>query len=225
MQLLPHYTHIVNPKLKHTYLSFDDEGTLVIRSPKVSRNYIERLLLKKSAWINRSREKLLQKKGKRLQFRGEEKLYFLGQPYALDLVPRDKAGTTLAFDNRQQFRLYYRQYDTARFQAHVDRFYRKEAEAFIPPLVEKYAQQMALSPSGIRFRKTKRQWGSCSGKDILSFNTMLMKLPSEAIEYVIVHELAHIRHKHHQKAFWELVGKHIPDYQRKIAILKSYTTY
>ena len=224
MQLLPHYTHIVNPRLKHTYLSFDDEGTLVIRSPKVSQNYIEQLLLKKSAWINRSREKLLQKKGKRLQFRGEEQLYYLGQPYVLNLTQNDKPGTKLVFD-RQHFQLCYQAYDTARFQTHIDRFYKKQAEVFIPPLVEKYAQQMALSPSEIRFRKTKRQWGSCSGKNVLSFNSMLMKLPPEAIEYVIVHELAHIRHKHHQKAFWELVAKYIPDYQKKIAILKSYTTH
>jgi len=62
MQILPRYTHIVNKHLKHTYLSFDEEANLVIKSPKVSQRYIEQLLLKRSAWINRSREKILQKK-------------------------------------------------------------------------------------------------------------------------------------------------------------------
>jgi predicted metal-dependent hydrolase len=83
---------------------------------------------------------------------------------------------------------------------------------------------MQLFPEAIRFRKTKRQWGSCSGKNVLSFNTMLMKLPEEVIAYVVVHELAHIAHKHHQRSFWKLVGQHMPDYEAHIAELHTYTT-
>ena len=66
MSLLPQYTHIVNPKLKHIYLTFDDEGNLVIKSPKVSQKKIEQLILKKTSWINHSREKIQKKKGKAL---------------------------------------------------------------------------------------------------------------------------------------------------------------
>ena len=76
MDLLPRYTHIVNNRLKHTYLTFDEEGNLVIKSPKVSQAYIEKLLLKKSSWIRRSKEKLLQKKGRTLDFSKEMSLYF-----------------------------------------------------------------------------------------------------------------------------------------------------
>ena len=83
---------------------------------------------------------------------------------------------------------------------------------------------MALVPTNIRFRKTKRQWGSCSGKNVLSFNTMLMKLPLSVIQYIIVHELAHIKHKHHQKSFWKLVEEHLPDYRQRVAELHTYTT-
>jgi len=83
---------------------------------------------------------------------------------------------------------------------------------------------MSLSPTDVRFRKTKRQWGSCSGKNVLSFNTMMMKLPHDVIEYIVIHELAHIRHKHHQKDFWQLVEQHLPDYKKKVKELKKYTT-
>jgi len=223
MPLLPHYTHIVNPKLKHTYLSFDDEGTLLIKSPGVSNRCIEQLLLKKSAWINRSREKLLQKKGKRATFHGDDVLYYLGSPYTLKLEKSGAKRARLTFGHNG-FLLDYGHYDETVFQKQIDNFYKTQAQAFIPPLVESHARDMGLLPSKIRFRKAKRQWGSCSGKNVLSFNTMLMKLPPEAIAYVIVHELAHIRHKHHQKAFWELVGKQMPDYRGNMAILKTYTT-
>jgi len=223
MNLLPRYTHIVNPKLKHTYLSFDNEGDLVIKSPRVSQRYIEQLLLKKSNWINRSKEKLLQKKGKALDFSQQAQLYYQGQAYPLRLIEQTKKRTTLIFD-QEVFLLYYHHYDEVLFQKHVDNFYKEEAKEFVPLFVEKWSDQMALTPTNIRFRKTKRQWGSCSGKNVLSFNTMMMKLPQDVIQYIIVHELAHIQHKHHQKSFWKLVEKYIPDYKQHVTELKKYTT-
>ena len=53
---------------------------------------------------------------------------------------------------------------------------------------------------------------------------MLMKLPQDVIQYIIVHELAHIKHKHHQKSFWKLVETHIPNYKQHVTELKKYTT-
>ena len=223
MNLLPRYTHIVNSKLKHTYLSFDNEGNLVIKSPKVSQRYIEQLLLKKSNWINRSREKLLQKKGKTLDFSQQGKLYYQGKAYPLRLIEHTKKRTTLIFD-QEVFLLYYHQYDEVLFQKHIDNFYKEEAKQFVPLLVEKWSRQMILAPTNIRFRKTKRQWGSCSGKNVLSFNTMMMKLPQDVIQYIVIHELAHIKHKHHQKSFWKLVETYIPDYKQHVTELKKYTT-
>jgi len=223
MGILPAYKHIINPKLKHTYLTFDIEGSLIIKSPKVSQYYIEQLLLKKSAWINRSREKLLQKKGKALNFSQETELYYKGKNYPLQLIVHNKERIKLLFD-QEVFVLYYHHYDEILFQKHIDNFYKEESKECIPPLVSQWAKQMKLTPTEVRFRKTKRQWGSCSGKNVLNFNTMLMKLPLSVIEYIIVHELAHIKHKHHQKSFWNLVEKYMPDYKQRVTELKKYTT-
>ncbi len=223
MTILPRYKHIVNPKLKHTYLSFDNEGDLVIKSPKVSQHYIEQLLLNKSVWINKSKEKLLHKKGKLVNFSQEAELYYQGQAYPLKLIEHSKQRTKLIFD-QSQFLLYYYQYDEIIFQKHIDHFYKVSSREIIPPLVEEWSSAMTLMPTNIHFRKTKRQWGSCSGKNVLSFNTMLMKLPRDVVEYIIVHELAHIKHKHHQKSFWSLVEQHLPDYKQRIAQLHTYTT-
>ncbi|GIT98793.1 M48 family metallopeptidase [Sulfurovum sp. TSL1] len=223
MSLLPHYTHIVNPKLKHIYLSFDDEGNLVIKSPKVAQQKIEQLLLKKSSWINHARKKIQQKKGKPLDFSSGAEVYFMGKVYPLTLVQHHKKRTHLDFDG-EVFTLFYHAYDEKLFQTHLDRFYKTEAQKHIPSHVAFWAEKMCLSPANVRFRKTKRQWGSCSGKNVLSFNTMMMKLPHDVIQYIIVHELAHIRHKHHQKAFWQLVENYLPEYKQQVAELKNYMT-
>lgn len=223
MSLLPHYTHIVNPRLKHIYLSFDERGNLIIKSPKVSQKHIEQLLVKKSSWINKSREKFHKKKGKTLDFTQECTLYFLGEPHQVKLVPYTKKRTTLDFDG-DVFSIFYSTFDEHTFQKHIDNFYKEEAKAYIPDIVEKWAKTMKVSAKSMAFRKTKRQWGSCSGKNDLSFNTMMMKLPLDVIQYIIVHELAHITHKHHQKSFWGLVGEYLPDYKIQVQELKKYTT-
>jgi predicted metal-dependent hydrolase len=220
--LLPHYIHTVNPRLKHTYLSFNDRGELIIKSPGLSTREIEQLLLKKSGWIRRSQQRILQKKGRTPELQHGTDLYYLGIPYPLKLSAHMKKRTFLSLDE-DVFHLQYHTFVPDLLYRHIDRFYKEKAEAFIPPLVESWAERMNLSYGTIRFRKTKRQWGSCSSKNDLSFNTMLMKLPKETIEYVIVHELAHIRYKHHQKHFWQLVEKTMPGYQKQIALLRTFT--
>ncbi|HSR73712.1 MAG TPA: SprT family zinc-dependent metalloprotease [Sulfurovum sp.] len=223
MSLLPQYTHIINPRLKHIYLTFDNEGNLIIKSPKVHQRKIEQILLKKASWINSSREKLQRKKGKTLDFTGVLELYFMGRAYPLCLTLHNKKKVALDFDG-EKFTLFYHTYNETLFHAHIDRFYKKEAQTYIPAHVKFWAEKMCLCPADTRFRKTRRQWGSCSAKNVLSFNTMMMKLPHDVIQYIIVHELAHIKHKHHQKDFWQLVENYLPEYKTHVNTLKNYTT-
>jgi predicted metal-dependent hydrolase len=72
---------------------------------------------------------------------------------------------------------------------------------------------MQLFYTHVGFRKTKSRWGSCSHKNSLSFSTNLAKTDPHFIEYVVVHELAHIKHKNHSKEFWNEVEKFLPDYK------------
>jgi len=103
----------------------------------------------------------------------------------------------------------------------VDKFYRTTIEEIIPALVEKYSKLMNLNPTSIKYRKNKRTWGSCNYKNALSFNTQLCKFPIEISEYVVIHELAHIKHKNHSKKFWDLVEVYCPDYKQRETLFKS----
>lgn len=221
--ILPTYTHIINPKLKHIYLSFDKGVNLVIKSPKVPLYQIENLLLKKSSWIRQTKEELESKKGKAIDFQNSPVLYFLGKPYPLVLIQYTKKRSLLNFESKV-FTLKYHSYDECNFEKLIDNFYKEHAKTILPALVAKYSLIMRLYPNKISFRKTKRQWGSCNTKNDLSFNTMMMKLPEDIIQYIIIHELAHIEHKHHQESFWLRVEKTLPNYKEKIEKLKQYTT-
>lgn len=104
----------------------------------------------------------------------------------------------------------------------IDIFYKKEILKYIPVLVEEYASKMNLFPTSISYRKNKRTWGSCNYKNGLNFNILLMKFPIELMEYVVIHELAHIEHKNHSKKFWDLVENYCPDYKKREKLFKSF---
>jgi predicted metal-dependent hydrolase len=217
----PHYRHIVNPKLKYIYLSFDNQGQLIVKSPKVTQREIERVLIKKARWIEDSRDKISQKRGKPLQGDDEEKLYYFGIEYNVDYITQDKS--SIIFSKEKGFSIYGREFDMDSINRSVDKFYKNKAKYHLPIIVDKYANQMRLYPTKLSFRKAKRQWGSCSSKNAISLNYSMVKLPIYIIEYIIVHELAHIKYKHHQKSFWELVSKYIPNYKSLQKELKNYT--
>ena len=104
----------------------------------------------------------------------------------------------------------------------IDNFYKKEIVKYLPNLVDVYSKKMNLIPTSLKYRKNKRTWGSCNYKNGLNFNILLMKFPIELMEYVVIHELAHIKHKNHSKKFWDLVEEFCPDYKQREKIFKNF---
>ena len=97
---------------------------------------------------------------------------------------------------------------------------RRQAKAQLPDMVRHWAQEMGVTPTGLKITSARTRFGSCSGKNSLCFSLYLMEYPPEAIEAVVVHELAHIRHKNHGSEFYTLVRQYLPDYDRQIKLLK-----
>lgn len=85
-----------------------------------------------------------------------------------------------------------------------------------------FAEQMNVHFNMVRIKNVKTIWGSCSSKKNLNFNFKLFFLPEALIDYVFVHELAHLKHMNHSKAFWSEVEKQIPDYKKRREELKRY---
>ena len=97
---------------------------------------------------------------------------------------------------------------------------RARAAETIPKRVAFYAKIMGVQPSGIKITSAKTRFGSCSGKNSLCFSWRLMLYPPEAVDYVVVHELAHIREKNHSPAFYAVVAAVLPDYKAREQLLK-----
>ena len=96
----------------------------------------------------------------------------------------------------------------------------QKAEATIPDRVAHFAPIMNLRPTAIRITRTRSRFGSCCKKNKLSFSCRLMLYPPEAVDYVVVHELAHILHKNHGPDFWQTVAEVLPDYRQRVKMLR-----
>lgn len=115
----------------------------------------------------------------------------------------------------------------ARLAAHPEpdaetvRRLRADAQALLPQRVAWYARKMGLTPAAVTITGAKTRFGSCSAQGRISFSWRLMDYPPEAIDYVVVHELAHLVHRNHSPAFYALVEQVLPDYRTRAALLKD----
>ncbi len=95
------------------------------------------------------------------------------------------------------------------------------AATVIPQRVAYFSTVMGLAPTGIKITGAKKRFGSCSSKNSLCFSWRLLQYPPAAVDYVVVHELAHIRHHDHSAAFYALVETYMPDYRERAALLRE----
>ena len=100
-------------------------------------------------------------------------------------------------------------------------FYRKWAKEYLPSRLEHFSKLMGLTPTGVKITSAKTRFGSCSSENSISLSWHLMRYHPSAIDYVLVHELAHIVHKNHSPAFYALVSTVFPDYKERRALLKE----
>lgn len=98
-------------------------------------------------------------------------------------------------------------------QEKLEAWYRAEARRILPKRIGHFARQMEVQPRGLRISSARTRWGSCSARDSLNFSWRLVLAPLPVLDYVVVHELAHIPHKNHGQRFWHKVAKTMPDFE------------
>jgi predicted metal-dependent hydrolase len=103
----------------------------------------------------------------------------------------------------------------------VSQWYRHEAEQLFALRVAHYAALLNVAPRTIKLSTAKTQWGCCTARGTVRLNLQLIKLPLRLIDYVVVHELAHLREMNHSAAFWQIVESVCPDYAKLRRNLKT----
>jgi len=169
----------------------------------------------KSAWISKKLD-IFKSIAINKDISTGSRLYYMGKSYYVQMATdEDATCITIDFTHSKFHITAPPKYSDAELNSAIESFYKQKAIDKIIPLTKKWAKVMGVEPEHISFRYSKKRWGSCSSTNRISFNYHLAKLSSSLIEYVVIHELAHIIHQNHSKEFWKLVQNHLTDYKVK----------
>lgn len=194
-----------------------DGQVYVLAPPGMNASDIESLIRVKSNWIEKHLARIKEKRINPVSesFKEGEKHLYLGRDYSLSFSPLIQERVKIegnkiiiwsVIENDSQERC-----EKAKRQ--LQAFYEQQALTVLKAKVETFSQKMSLKPKGIQIKAVKTKWGSCNLKKILHFNWKLIFVAPALIDYVVVHELAHLKHFNHSAAFWNEVEKTIPDYK------------
>lgn len=189
----------------------EHDGTLTVRAPmRAPQPLIEQFIQQKADWITRTREKLKSiVKIPARQYIDGETFPFLGSTFDLKLVRPQRP--SLQFEDGFTLSHTARERGAGAFT----RWYKERADALISERVAHYAKQYDFAPKQVKITSAKTRWGSCSPNGTLNFTWRLIMAPMDVIDYVVVHELAHLRVKNHSSKFWKAVESICPEYKKQ----------
>jgi predicted metal-dependent hydrolase len=203
-------------------LQITREGKVVIRAPlRTPDNEIEHFFYSRQLWIAKKlRGKEIQEElsAKPRRFKEGEEFFYLGDPYKL--VISESNGTRKALIlSHGTFQLASEKASQAK-ELFV-KWYRERAKEVFGERVRFWSSRFDLTPKGITITSAWQRYGSCSAKDSLSFSWRLLMAPYPVIDYIIVHELAHIKEKNHSKKFWQHLEGLMPGYETQKGWLRE----
>lgn len=195
-QLRMNYT-LQRKSVKYVRIKITPKGEVIVVAPmRVPISEVEHWVNTKKEWVNQHLQKIASRQQVSTFNLQENEVLILGEAFRVNFDTSNKELLT--------------------------QWYKIQAKAYIVPKVQELAAKYGFNVSKIFIRDTKSKWGSCSSKDNIGLNYNLIKTPPRIIEYVIVHELCHLREFNHSPAFWSEVGKYFPEYKQAKEWLRKH---
>ncbi len=215
---MPTINKIIRSKRKTIALVIQPNGELLVRAPqRATKKQINEMVDEHVDWIvkKQAKARAAQKANAPRQFIEGEKFPFLGAFYSLQLVKNDQPRLDLNGD----FQL--AQSELGQAEQIFEQWYQGQARQVFMDRVEFYAGEYGFDYTKLRLSSARTRWGSCSSKGTLSLTWRLVMAPLKIVDYVVVHELSHLREHNHSSKFWAQVGAILPDYKTRRKWLKE----
>lgn len=231
--------HIIRSKRTTACLRINTDGTVEVRGPRLmSDSFVREFVQSKADWIIQKRQEVAEHQSKKMThtYQSGDVFLYLGDEYVLTLVVAGRKRVELVRETmnetivacaqeclkyRNKLILYTTSFEPQKIEKQLKEWYKKQATEYITNRVEYFAQMIPGEYYGIVMENRKGRWGSCSSKGELTFNWRLMLAPPEIIDYVVVHELCHLKHMDHSPTYWKAVGSVFPDYMVRREWLKE----
>jgi len=217
-----------SPRAKRLRLTVRPEGVEVVVPPRVPAYEIQCFVDGHRGWI---REKVEKYEALLVDHAGAERLVdgaivpFRGEPTPLTVVLADRIHPRVV--EGDGFRLELPQNlpikdHEAAVELALTKHLKKQAKSDALMAIDQFGPPHSLSPTGLHIKDQKRLWGSCTYAGVINLNWRLILAPPPVFDYVVVHELCHLRHRHHQPPFWHMVGVVMPGFERHRSWLKTH---
>jgi predicted metal-dependent hydrolase len=194
-------------------LQISEQGLVVSMPLRASEKWLHSVLQEKALWVVSKLDSWQGKQTPVTKWADGEPLLFRGETFTLRVVTSLlKAAPQLTTDE-----LLIQVLDAsnqAAIHKIVLQWYKREAERVFAECVEHYAPLMQVQPKAIKLTSARTQWGSCTAQGVVRLNWQLVTMPLHLIDYVVVHELAHLQEMNHSAAFWRVVENVCPDYAK-----------
>ncbi len=208
---------LVRSKRRTLALQIDAGGRLIVRAPqRMPLRDIERHVQARADWIRKHQQHFRARPAPEHHYRPGERFSYLGAEYPLALVETARPALALidgVFCLSRAALPRAGQVFTA--------WYRARAREVFTRRAGEHARRVGVSFENLRVSSARTRWGSCSNQRTLSFTWRLVMAPPEAIDYVVIHELAHLQVRGHSRDFWALVARWMPAWQPAAAWLKE----
>jgi predicted metal-dependent hydrolase len=223
------YEIVFSKKRKRAEIVVRPDLKVEFRAPQgLSHETIKEMVKRKAGWICNKLESFEAKKlpdQKKKYVEGENYLYF-GRDYSLKITALDSIKKPFTDLNESELTVTIpgKNFDGLSplfVKKAIWDFYSDRAEIEVGSIIEDYSNKLGISPPEFKVKYQKRRWGSCSADNVIRINFQLMMAPPKQLEYVVVHELCHIKEKNHSARFWGLVGKLMPGYEMHRKDLKK----
>jgi predicted metal-dependent hydrolase len=206
---------IIRSKRKTLSLTINENAELIIRAPKrLSIEKIQDFINEKENWINR-KKRLIENQIKDVTS-NHNKLLYLGNLFPINL--EQNASKELFFTGEE---FIANSIEPDSLSLSIKKWYKNKFKEIALPRVTYFANKHNLMVNQVRIKNQKTMWGSCSSKNNINLNYLLLMAPMGVIDYVIVHELVHTIHRNHSTDFWDSVESIMPEFQEHKRWLKK----
>jgi hypothetical protein len=206
-------------------IRIDPAGGVIVAAPlHTPRNVLHDLVVRRAAWIvGRTAQHAL--RGRKRTYISGESLPYLGRELPMFIIEGDVRHPHVTFTG-EAFRITVPAglgtlARASAIEQAIICWYREQAQAYFSQRLEHWSRLAGYAPSVVLVRAQKRLWGSCSADGTVRLNWRLLLAAPDLVDYVLVHELAHVRIKNHGPGFWAEVGRLLPDYKQRRAALRQ----
>jgi len=201
-------------------IDVDIHGVTVV-VPESDESHPEELLEENAVWVVERKEKYdsYREEIPERQFEEGAVFPYLGDEREVVVERRPSSGVA-----ENALRLARHHVEETTIKRALETLYRRKARETFEERGDYFAEEMGVEYEKIEIRNQRTRWGSCSTTGTLGLNWRLMMAPREIVDYIVVHELAHLREPNHTDAFWSLVADHAPEYEEHAQWLDRNST-